>query len=131
MMKRQSNSHAAHQSDEYRYVLDPSAVSNLDIVAMMPGDSREPCHAHVQTQLRRLQILRQHLSSLHEATQLVVQFPCRASASHPEAKVSKAADAIALIPDSAVITVRTALQGCDDLHQQMTRLTSVCWRFFS
>lgn len=72
---------------------------------MMPGDSRDPCQAHVQTQLRRLQVLRQHLSSLHEPTHLVIPSPCRASASRPEAKVSKAADAIALIPDSAVITV--------------------------
>jgi len=102
-------------------VLDPSAVFDVSIVAMMPGDIREHCnaHVHVQTQLRRLQILRQHLSSLHEPTQLVVQSPCRASASRPEPKVSKAADAIALIPDSAVITVRPAPQGCDDLHQQM------------
>ena len=100
-------------------MLDPSAVLDVSIVAMVPGDIREHCSAHVQTQLRRLQILRQHLSSLHEPTQLVEQSPCRASASHPEAKVSKAADAIALIPDSAVITVRPAPQGCDDLHQQM------------
>jgi len=112
-------------------VLDPSAAFDVSIVAMMPGDIREHCNAHVQTQLRRLQILRQHLSSLHEPTQFVVQSPCRASASHPEAKVSKAADAIALIPDSAVITVRTALQGCDDLRQQKTWLTNLCWRLLS
>lgn len=101
-------------------MLDPSAVFDVSIIALMSGDSREPCHAPVQTQLRRLQVLHQHLSSLHEPTHLVIQSPCRASASHPEAKVSKAADAIALIPDSAVITVRPAPQGCDDLHQQKT-----------
>ena len=68
----------------------------------------EGCHqTSLQTQLRRLHVLQQHLSVLQDEIYVVTQAPCRASVSHPEAKVAKAGEAVALIPDSAVITVRT------------------------
>lgn len=69
-------------------------------------------HVSTQAQLRRLTVLQQHLSSLSETTRCVVPSPCRATTSRAESKVSNAVEAVALIPDSAVITVRLGPHGC-------------------
>lgn len=74
---------------------------------------------YMQQHLRRLQILQQHLCTHLRADDVLHLVPCRAPAPSPEAKVSEASEAgahsetkeataseaVALIPDSAVITV--------------------------
>ena len=61
-------------------------------------------------QLRRINVLQEHLSSLPAVRHAFFASTCRASASRPEGKVAKAGDAVDLIPDSAVITVSLATQ---------------------
>ncbi|KAL3152392.1 hypothetical protein ABBQ32_001446 [Trebouxia sp. C0010 RCD-2024] len=73
------------------------------------GISRQHTLPSVETcihaQLRRLKVLQDHLSFKNAAWQEVHMSPCRAPASHSYTKVTKASAAVALIPDSAVITV--------------------------
>lgn len=75
-------------------------------------------HGYMQRHLRRLQVLQQHLSTYNPVAQELKLNTCRApaldsDAKHAEAseanshtKVATASEAVALIPDSAVITVR-------------------------
>ena len=76
---------------------------------MFSGDDVGQQH-RTAVQLKRLKVLQQHLSPLTFASEIVVQSPCRAAESYPEIKVAKASAAVALIPDSAVITVGTAAE---------------------
>lgn len=77
----------------------------------------EQGHRHMQQHLRRLQMLQQHLSTHKPVAHELNLVPCRAPASdaqeaeaseadaHSDTKVATASEAVALIPDSAVITV--------------------------
>lgn len=65
------------------------------------GESDLCMHA----QLRRLKVLQHHLKSQQTVQEVLLRAPCRATASHSDSKVAKAAEAVALIPDSAIITV--------------------------
>lgn len=81
--------------------------------------SKEDRGQHMQQHLRRLQILQQHLSTHNRADNVLHLVSCRAPApssdakeseaseagAHSETKEATASEAVALIPDSAVITV--------------------------
>ena len=58
-----------------------------------------------EAQQRRLQVLQQHLSIQNAASHESILSPCRAPALHSDTKVTKVSEAVALIPDSSVITV--------------------------
>ena len=68
----------------------------------------------MHAQQRRLEAVQRHLLPHQTAQHSLEQALCRAPASHLHTKVAKAADAVALIPDSAVITVHLlpALSAC-------------------
>ena len=90
-------------------------VNLEDISKQHMQTSVETCR---EAQLRRLNVLQQHLSVESPPRHKVYMYPCRAPASTSHTKVSKASDAVALIPDSAVITVRRL--GHSALHMHVT-----------
>lgn len=73
---------------------------------MARSSDRQEQHVPMPAHLRRVRVINRHLASTIDAHVFVVPHACRASPSHSEAKVCKAGEAVALIPDSAVITVR-------------------------
>ena len=70
----------------------------------------------MDAQLRRLKVLHHHLQSQQPAQQLLLELPCRASASHFDSKVAKASEAVALIPDSAIMTASCILRAYTASH---------------
>ena len=72
------------------------------------GESDLCMHA----QLRRLKVLQHHLKSQQTVQEVLLRAPCRATASHSDSKVAKAAEAVALIPDSAIITASRMIRAC-------------------
>ena len=86
-------------------------------MAQAEGVNRQG-HGHMQQHLRRLQVLQQHLSTHKPVAHELNSVPCKARDSnaqqaeaseahaHSDTKVATASQAVALIPDSAVITVR-------------------------
>ena len=69
---------------------------------------------------RRVKVLHEHFSHNSDTYAPIDASTCRATTSRPEAKVAKAAEAVALIPDAAVITVRLA-------SKTLSKLT-ICFR---
>lgn len=90
---------------------------------------------YMQQHLRRLQILQQHLSTHNRADNVLNLVPCRAPApspdtkeseaseagAHSETKEATASEAVALIPDSAVITV---IRSRRVVHRPSTAVSS-------
>lgn len=99
-----------------------------DMTHVEDGKKHGHGYGQMQQYLRRLQVLQQHLSTVNPVDQELKLTPCRTPAwrsdakhaeaskanSHSDTKVATASEAVALIPDSAVITVthsRLALLG--------------------